>query len=499
MILNIPLLCSSVFFYCMVVIGCFFILIMPRFRTAALIHASDKTHLLMIAAATLIIISCIVPMGLSPVYNGEELNYRNQYEMITEAFLSGQLHFQYDVDERLLAMENPYDALERALQGIDFHWDHALYNGRYYMYFGVVPVLLLFLPYRVITGHSLTGYHGAQIFAAIYIIGIFMLFYLLCKKYFDKMSVSLYLLLCAAISYFTLWYAIAAPALYCMAIVSAMACAVWSIYFFIKSVFFCESENHAIAYAALGSLLGALEFGCRPTVGMSNFVVLPLILAFLPKHKLSAKLLLKMLAAALPYAFVAAGLMWYNHARFGNPFEFGQSYQLTITDQSSYGDMFSRFDLRAIIRDIYFYLFNNMLSLHTLEPLPRIGPFVTFPLLPVSFFLVIFKKSRAYLYKNKLTLFGFSLLFSVIVIIVFDVLWAPIPEPRYRLDFSWLLGIAAFMLTGSSFQMAKHKKCFHGILGAACILTILSSMLLFLYPYDLNFTYYFKIHLFGSV
>ena len=471
----------------------------PRFRTVTLGHMNRGMRWWMIGASALIILSCTIPMGLSPVYNGEEQNYRNQYEMITEAFLSGQLHFQYDVDERLLALDNPYDMVERAVSGVDFHWDHALYNGHYYMYFGVVPVLVLFLPFRVITGQALLGYHGAQIFTAVYILGIFMLLGLLGKKFFERMSVSLYLLLCAAITYFTIWYAVSAPTLYCMAILSALAFAVWSIYFFAKAVWCCEGENRAIAYAALGSLLGALEFGCRPTVGMSNLVVLPLIYAFLKKRGISAKLLFKMCLAALPYALVAAGLMWYNAARFGNPFEFGQSYQLTVTDQTAYGDMLSRFDPMGLMRDIYFYLFNNMLSLPALEPLPRIGPFVTFPLLPVSFLLLLSARNIRHIHKSKLLLFGVFLLLSVVVIIIFDVLWAPIPEPRYRLDFSWLLGIAAFILAGSKAQNVKRERLFHGILGIACILTLLTSAILFLYPYDLNFTYYFDINLFGSI
>ena len=498
--MNTALIWASAFFFFAVVLGGVALLLMPRFQRVTLGETDSAARNLIFIAAALVIISCIVPMGLSPVYNGEAGEYRNQYETITESFLKGQLHFDYEADARLLAMENPYDMAARANQGIPFHWDHALYNGRYYMYFGVVPVLLLFLPFRVITGHALTGYHGTQIFAAAYIAGLFMLFYHLGRKYFEKTSVSLYVLLCAAVSFFTLWYAVAAPALYCMAIVSAMALAIWSLYFFVKAACLCKSENKAIAYAALGSLLGALEFGCRPTVGLSNLVVLPLILIFLQKRGTSARLLGKMALAALPYLLVAGGLMWYNHARFGNPFEFGQSYQLTVTDQTAYaGGMLARFDLKATLRDMYFYLFNNMLSLPALEPLPLIGPFVTFPLLPAAFLLALFPKTIRHLRKSRLTLFGFSLLVSAAVIMVFEVLWAPIPEPRYRLDFSWLLGIAAFMLIGSGAQSIRRRRLFHGVFGAACILTMAACAALFLYPFDWNLTYCIKLGVFNSL
>ena len=54
-------------------------------------------------------------------------------------------------------MANPYDFFARrglaASDGHQFIWDHAYFNGRYYCYFGVVPALLTFVPYQLITGH----------------------------------------------------------------------------------------------------------------------------------------------------------------------------------------------------------------------------------------------------------------------------------------------------------------------------------------------------------
>lgn len=489
--MNKTLIGLSLFCYSSMVIVALVIWIKPCFRAVTLGQIS-KFYPTMIWVAMLLVISCVMPMGLSPIHNGDQENFRNQYEMITESFLNGQLHFQYKADERLLAMENPYDTMERINQNISFHWDHALYNGRYYMYFGVVPVLLLFLPFRLITGQALTGYHGTQIFVAVYIIGLFMVLWLLGKKFFREMTLSMYLLLCAAIAYLSIWFAVAAPALYSMAIVAGLACAIWSMYFFMKAVWICETENKAIIYAAIGSLLGALEFGCRPTVGLSNFIVCPLVAAFLQKNKISVKLLSKMLLAALPYVFVAIGLMIYNEMRFDNPFEFGQSYQLTIIDQTGYSDMVSRFDLKVIIRNLYFYLFNNMLSLTNFDPLPEIGPFVTFPLLPVAFVLLLFGNVRKHLYRNRLLILTLFLLFSVGIIIVFDVLWAPIPLPRYRMDFSWLLGIVAFILIGVGMQQIKHQNVLHVIIGSSCILVLLVCFFLFLYPtVDGNFAYYY--------
>ena len=53
---------------------------------------------------------------------------KNQYELMADALLKGQLYLEYgDMDPRLLAMENPYDTNARRELGIRYHWDHAFY------------------------------------------------------------------------------------------------------------------------------------------------------------------------------------------------------------------------------------------------------------------------------------------------------------------------------------------------------------------------------------
>lgn len=487
--LNIPLLAISA--ACIVAVIAALCLTnwkIPFLQSITLGGADRKMRRVAILAAILISLSCALPMGLSPVYNGELQDHLNQYELITEAFLSGHLDFQYDwIDERLLAMENPYDAQARADLGVYYHWDHALYDGHYYMYFGVVPVFLAFLPYRIITGQMLTGYHVTQAFTAIFIAGVFALFWTLGRRFFKKMPFALYLLICSAVSYLSVWNAVATPALYGMCIVCALGLAVWSVYLFVRAVWLIEDENRAILCAAGGALLGALEFGCRPTVGLSNLLVLPLLFVFLKKRRITGKLILKLLLAALPYALVAAGLMWYNHARFGNPFEFGQSYQLTVTDQSSYGDMLSRFSPSALLHCLYYYLLN----VSNPDILPSLGLLISFPLLPAAFLLLAAKKNRSMLRETKLTAFFFSVLASILVIILFESLWAPHPTPRYRMDFAWLLGLAALIAVGCACQASENPQKLSRMLGTLCLITLVLSVLLALYPQNKNFTDYY--------
>ena len=70
---------------------------------------SPKNNFAIIIVMILTVVMCVSPMGLSPVWNGKNPGHRNQYEKMAESFMKGQLYFDDEVDEELLALENPYD------------------------------------------------------------------------------------------------------------------------------------------------------------------------------------------------------------------------------------------------------------------------------------------------------------------------------------------------------------------------------------------------------
>ena len=190
------------------------------------------------------ILICILPMGLCPIWNGEIPEHRNQYEIMADSLLKGHIYMDYgEVDQKLIDMENPYDPDERDKLGVSYYWDHAFYKGKFYMYFGIAPVILNFIPYKIITGKSLTTYRSTQFFATMFIIGMFSLFYFICKKFYKSTRISTYILLSVSLSIISIWVSILQPALYCTAIVSGLCMAIWSIYFFLKAAYDDCSEN----------------------------------------------------------------------------------------------------------------------------------------------------------------------------------------------------------------------------------------------------------------
>lgn len=376
---------------------------------------------------------------------------KNQYELMADAILDGKIYLEYgDMDRRLLQMPNPYDTKARRELGIRYHWDHAFYKGRYYMYFGVVPVFLLFIPFKLITGASLTTYHATQVFVGMSIIGLFLFFRLLSKRFFPKLSFMVYLFLGAAVSVTSMVHCVAKPAMYMTAFSAAFCMEIWSVYFYVKAVWATktEDENRAIFRAFLGALFGALAFGCRPSIALGNLIVIPCLIVFLRERKFSGKLLLKLVAAASPYIIIGALLMFYNYARFENPFEFGQSYQLTVADQSAYGSLFSRLSARGLLNGATYFLTRSEDLTAEFPHIVEGGVFYTYPVFGVGLFALTNKKTRSAIRANKFVLFLLGGIATIGVIIMMDIVWSPYLLERYREDMMWLLGMLVFLAVG---------------------------------------------------
>ena len=442
------------------------------------------------------IMTAVLPMSLSPYWTGSIKAFadKQQYDRMGDALLQGRLYIDNgDIDPALEAMENPYDTKERHRLGVNYHWDEAYYNHHYYMYFGVVPTIILFIPFKLLTGTALLSYQATQIFAAFTIIGLFYLFYLYCKIYFQKFPFSLYLLFSSALSILSISYSIAFPALYCTAIVSGICMMVWSIVCFFKSMQLNEEESKCNLFLFLGAVLGALAFGCRPPVALANIVVSVVISKILQTRLLDRKVKIeKILLILVPYLVIGIMLMFYNYARFDNVFEFGQSYQLTLADQHMYRNFWENFNAKKTIIATFlnFYLVPSFTD--NFPFIRYCGVFFNYPVLLLS--VRIFSKSVSQVLREK-QLYSFSLLslISTVVITIFTVYWSPFLIERYHLDFYYLLCIVSFIAAAAWLEIVNNKKK-NLLIIFMIILLFAVYMMVFLFfciPVDGSYTVYY--------
>ena len=461
-----------------------------------------RTDIAMTVIMSVLILATVIPMGAAPAYNGEYPEHRNQYEFLARSMSQGHLYIDYDdVDPRLEELNNVYDPNERWQAGVSFHRDHAYYKGRYYMYFGVVPAVLLFLPYHILTGGDLTTYHATQVFAAFAILGLFLLFRKLTRKLFPSMSVMLFISLATALSFISVYFSIGTPALYCTATSSAVCMMVWSLYFFVSGVFFTEGSERKkqVVLAALGSLFGALAFGCRPTAALGNLVLIPLCAAFIKKRmgsddtKKTGKMIADICIIALPYVLVGILLMLYNYARFENPFEFGQSLQLTGADQSNYGSFMESFSTVRTFNGIFI----NFIGFHPIRgEFPYAyynSAFVNFPIL-LGVLGVFVKSIRKRAGEAGMKFFMGMLFMIPFVITVVQIGWAPGDgsSERYRMDIYYAMVLLAFLVLGNAIETMEEsdRNKISSFLCLLCLAAVFMGMMFLLYPDDYNYTHW---------
>ena len=461
-------------------------------------------HIKICLFIAILCIACIIPMSFVPCYNGVDPGHHDQYEKIAESFINGHLYFEYEADPILCCLDNPYDPVSRYESGASYYWDHAFYNGRYYMYFGVVPVILLFVPFRFLTGTALHGYHATQIFVVFFIIGLFLFAYEFIKKYRPDFNAGLFLYLTAGLSLASVNNCIEAPALYNTAVSSGICFAVWSIYFFSKSVVF--DDQIRIKYLVPASVCGALVFGCRPNIGVVSLILVPVFAIIFKELKAGMiglkKFYIAFISIAGPYLVIGISLMIYNYLRFDSVFEFGQSYQLTDTDQHLYYSFIDNFNPEKFFACFFYEFFMVTKNLVGFNAPGAGGLLTTFPVFwPFVIVFIMFvcdkEKNRisksvneeiSGIQKKYPVSISVFLIVSFSLIIVTDIIMSPYPlTDRYKGDVYFLFAIFYILLICSNYGRIKR---YHYLFNVLFVLTVFMCFILYLTG-ESNYWYFY--------
>lgn len=244
----------------------------------------------------------------------------------TNAFLNGQVELLREPPPMLLRLQDPYDPEQNAPiirnenNGL---WDLSLYQGKLYMYFGVGPVVSLFLPYRILSGgEALPPWAAIFIFAVVAFLAGLLVLEEIGRMVFPDGHVpiswtvggTLLLGLGSGIQFlFVLGahYEIAVGGGSCFLLVALWLC--------LRGI----RTNTRWLLCAAGLSLG-LAISCRPHL----VLVAPLIGLLFVRSVPSPFRALAWVCG--PLAVICVGLASYNYARFDSPLQFGTKYQLGI-------------------------------------------------------------------------------------------------------------------------------------------------------------------------
>ena len=321
--------------------------------------AASRSQILLPGAAAAVLVlagfAALLAASRSYVWSGSAAD--EPYNLVVEGFRSGHVWMAKDAPPGLASAANPYEfAVYRPY--LKPPWclvDLSYYRGHLYAYFGVTPAVILFWPYRALTGHPL---HQAVAVFAFCVLGYAAAVGLAVaawRRYFPQVGAwagAAIALLLGSVT--TLPVFLVRPGLYEVSISCGFALTMLSL----GALWFSwHSPGKKCAWLAAASLAYGLAVGARPSLLFGACVL------FLPAGAALWSVVRKgrpepwrryLLAALLPISAVGAGLAAYNFWRFGDPLQFGHDYQLSgnnVFGTKSFGPGFFWGNFRLYFRE----------------------------------------------------------------------------------------------------------------------------------------------------
>ncbi|HVW21309.1 MAG TPA: hypothetical protein VHC86_08845 [Opitutaceae bacterium] len=260
--------------------------------------------------------------GSHPLFDGRQTDY---YNLLAHSLRHGHLYLPIQPDPRLVAAADPYNPARRP-PGVIVH-DASYFRGRYYIYFGVSPVVTLVLPWQLLTGHDLPGVYQTFFFTGLGFLAASLTWLALRRRYFPASGWGTMVAGIAVFGLAVMTHAVLRrSSMWEQAIAGGYGFAMLGVACLYGAL---HGERRGRWMAGAGAAL-ALAIGARPTYAAGGAALaVPVLWAWLKDGGWAGREWRRMVAgAALGGAPIVASLLWYNWARFGDPLQFGGHYQV---------------------------------------------------------------------------------------------------------------------------------------------------------------------------
>ncbi|MBR4543139.1 MAG: hypothetical protein IKO53_02910 [Lachnospiraceae bacterium] len=399
-------------------------------------------------------------------------------------------------------------------------FDYALYHGKYYVYFGVLPALIMYLPYHMVTGADFSDAAAEMLIIAFLMPGLYFLLREIISRFFKATPLALHLLLTIAMVFGSgIPMLLSAPQVYNVAILSGVALTIWGIYLLLHA--FPLTEHPCMVF--FGSLCMALVAACRPTLMIYSLIIIPLLIFSYNACKGKDDGEIKaagrgvFLMIAVPYIAVAAGVMYYNYIRFDSPFQFGMIYNMTgVPSRHTAVDLLEMLPIALYeyffrfpqIEHVFPFICSGLGGNGITEYSGTIyyygtlgcGLFAMNPIFPVSFIMEFSFFNNV---KDKRKTYLRYVLIAIIVLtfICFDTYITQAILVRYTLEYSFLLFVIAgitFMRVWNDGAYVKiREKLVYVLVIAVAVSVVIQSLAFFssgVYPFSWgNTELYYRI------
>lgn len=288
---------------------------------------------------------------------------QKSYNTLVDAWEAGQMNLLFEPPEGISSVGDMWNHKDHHVLRRRF-WDIVLYEGKFYLYFGVTPALLLYAPARLLGLGCVNDAFATAIFCSVALMAMLALLRRILHAF--EISPPLWMLGFALISLgfgTTVPFLLRTCAVYQVSISCGYACSMVALYFFASGALLARPSLWRLT---LGSLALGLAIGGRPT----QIVVVPVLIVVswailrwsaaqsreLGTHR--KRWAWPLAAAWLPFSTIIFLLGLYNYLRFDSWFEFGTTYQITSTRI----DVLPQFQPAALLPGLYFYLWQPYIT-----------------------------------------------------------------------------------------------------------------------------------------
>lgn len=252
---------------------------------------------------------------------------RDYYNLLVDGFQQGHLWMDAKPDTELLKLP-PDQRPGRA----PYLLDASLYRDRYYLYFGVVPGVLMFWPFAALTGNDLPVAVAAFALALAALTVSLLWWREMRRRFFPTLGRGWDVLAVVALGFCTVMPStLRRPLFYEVAVTAGWVFGALMLWALARAA---RSPRPARWLVAAGIACG-LAIGSRANLAPVALLTLTLG-AWLTARAQGGGMRRAVACVALAAAGAAplgAGLAAYNYARFGSVLEFGHSYQLGLNPQ----------------------------------------------------------------------------------------------------------------------------------------------------------------------
>lgn len=301
----------------------------------------DRRKLTHKAVLMLVILACL--LSCIPFYKKGMKKIKYTYENGAEsqdpycrlftAIKEGKVSLDMDVDPALTALSNPYDGTLRNAMNVKYSWDYALYNGQYYSYFGITPVLAFYFPYYLISGALPTVEMTVFFYTLLSVFFMCLTIIKFAELLTDNINLLLLSITLPTMTFASnIYYCLSIQDMYFVPVSCGICFMMMSLYLSFSALLTKNIKCRCLLLLLAGTSL-ALCAASRYGMACSAAVLLPFFFGILCNKKVKLKnKILQAVSFVLPVLIGVCGIMYYNYIRFDDPFQLGAKYQITVSD-----------------------------------------------------------------------------------------------------------------------------------------------------------------------